>query len=57
VVIELDGAIHNETEEYDQFRDEEMKLMGLHVLRLKNEELTEMNITIGKIIFYLNTIV
>ena len=56
-VIELDGSIHGEKEEYDQFRDEEMKLLGLHVLRLKNEELSEMNIVIEKIIFYLNTIV
>ena len=56
-VIELDGSIHDEKEEYDQFRDEEMKLLGLHVLRLENEELSEMNIVIEKIIFYLNTIV
>jgi len=56
-VIELDGAIHNETEEYDQFSDEEMKLLGLHVLRLKNEELSQMNITLEKIKFYLDVIV
>ena len=56
-VIELDGSIHDEKEEYDQFRDEEMKLLGLHVLRLKNDELSNMNIVIEKIIFYLNTIV
>ena len=56
-VIELDGSIHDEKEEYDQFRDEEMKLLGLHVLRIKNEELSEMNTVIEKIIFYLNTIV
>ena len=56
-VIELDGPIHEENEEYDQFRDEEMRLLGLHVLRLKNEELSEMKTVIEKIIFYLNTIV
>ena len=56
-VIELDGSIHDEKEEYDKFRDEEMKLLGLHVLRLKNEELSEMNIVLEKIISYLNTIV
>jgi very-short-patch-repair endonuclease len=56
-VIELDGSIHDETEEYDQFRDEEMRLMGLHVLRIKNEELSRMNITLEKIISYLNAIV
>ena len=56
-VIELDGSIHAEKEEYDQFRDEEMKLLGLHVLRLKNEELSEMNTVIEKIRSYLNTLV
>ena len=56
-VIELDGSIHAEKEEYDQFRDEEMKLMGLHVLRLKNEELSEMNVVLERIISYLNAIV
>ena len=56
-VIELDGSIHDEKEEYDQFRDEEMKLLGLHVLRLKNKKLSEINIVIEKIILYLNTIV
>jgi very-short-patch-repair endonuclease len=33
-VIELDGPIHQNTEDYDQFRDNEMKEMGIHVLRL-----------------------
>ena len=56
-VIELDGSIHDEKEEYDQFRDEEMKLLGLHVLRFKNEELSEINIVLKKIISYLNAIV
>ena len=57
MVIELDGSIHDETEEYDLFKDEEMKLMGLHVLRLKNKELSQMNITLEKITLFLNTIV
>ena len=56
-VIELDGPIHEENKEYDQFRDEEMRMLGLHILRVKNEELSEMNTVIEKIIFYLNTIV
>ena len=41
-VIELDGPIHNDTEEYDRFRDIEMKEKGIHVLRLKNDDLTKM---------------
>ena len=48
-VIELDGLIHDEKQEYDQFRDDEMKLMGIHVLRLKNDELRDMNTTLEKI--------
>ncbi len=55
-VIELDGPIHEENQEYDQFRDEEMAFMGLHVLRIKNEELLNMKNTLEKIICFLNTI-
>ena len=42
-VIKLEGPIHNETEEYDQFRDQELIIMGFHVLRIKNEELFDIN--------------
>ena len=35
-VIELDGPIHENNLEYDQFRDEEMVNLGLHILRMKN---------------------
>lgn len=55
-VVELDGSIHNETKEYDQFRDEEMRYKGLHVLLLKNEELSDMYQTLEKIRVYLNSI-
>ncbi|MDO9341004.1 MAG: endonuclease domain-containing protein [Bacteroidales bacterium] len=55
-VIELDGSIHNGTEEYDKFRDTEMRFKGLHVLRLKNEELNDMNNALKKIRNYLNSI-
>ena len=48
-VIELDGLIHYETVEYDQFRDEQMKFRGLNVLRIKNEELSDINATLEKI--------
>ena len=37
-VIELDGPIHEINSEYDQFRDAEMVNLGLHILRIKNEE-------------------
>jgi len=48
-VIELDGPIHEEQEEYDQFRDFEMGEKGIHVLRLNNDELANMDIVLVKI--------
>ena len=55
-VIELDGPIHNETEEYDLFRDEEMRLKGLYILRIKNEELSDINNTLEKIRLFFESI-
>jgi len=56
VVIELDGSIHDEREEYDQFRDEEMKLLGINVLRLKNDALSDIGKTLQKIRSFLLSI-
>jgi very-short-patch-repair endonuclease len=56
VVVELDGPIHEELKEYDKFRDEEMENLGLHILRLKNEELTNMKDALKKIQTYLNSL-
>jgi very-short-patch-repair endonuclease len=44
------------TEEYDQFRDSEMQELGFHILRLKNEELLNMNEVKRKILTFLNEI-
>jgi very-short-patch-repair endonuclease len=55
-VIELDGAIHYSTKEYDQFRDSEMLNLGLHILRIKNEELSDIKEILGRITNYLNSI-
>jgi len=55
-VIELDGSIHDDQKEYDQFRDHEMKEKGINVLRIKNEELLNMTVTLEKIKKFLNTI-
>ena len=55
-VIELDGPIHETTFEYDEFRDFEMDNLGIHILRLKNEELLNMNETLQKIEYFLNSI-
>ena len=41
LVIEIDGAYHLRPEqmEYDDFRDEDMRQMGITVLRFTNEEI------------------
>jgi very-short-patch-repair endonuclease len=48
-IIELDGPIHDNTEEYDSFRESELKDLGFHILRIRNEELEELDIVVGKI--------
>ena len=55
-VIELDGPIHETTLEYDQFRDSEILNLGLHILRIKNEELLDIKELLNKIGTYLNSI-
>src|SRR5512133_534527 len=48
-VIELDGPIHENNFESDQFRDAEMVNLGLHILRIKNEELSDIKDVLKKI--------
>jgi very-short-patch-repair endonuclease len=55
-VIELDGPVHENNLEYDQFRDSEMVNLGLHILRIKNEELLDIIVVLKKIETYLNSI-
>jgi len=55
-VIELDGPIHENNLEYDQFRDTEMVNLGLHILRIKNEELLNIDEVLRNIETYLNSI-
>jgi very-short-patch-repair endonuclease len=55
-VLELDGAIHETTIEYDEFRDSEMEFLGIHVLRLKNEDLLNMKETLQRIETFLTSI-
>jgi len=49
LVIELDGEIHEFQKEYDENRTAVLKGKGLHVLRFKNEELSEISKVIEKI--------
>ena len=53
-VIEIDGPIHDHREEYDNYRDIEMKESGIRVLRIKNEELENMTEVLKKILLFLN---
>jgi len=55
-VIELDGSVHENNLEYDQFRDSEMVNLGLHILRIKNDELLDKEAVLKKIETYLNSI-
>jgi very-short-patch-repair endonuclease len=48
-VIELDRPIHQHNLEYDQFRDAEMVNLGLHILRIKNEELLDIKYVLKKL--------
>ncbi|MCW9708450.1 endonuclease domain-containing protein [Fodinibius salsisoli] len=43
LVIELDGQIHDYQKEYDYNRDLVLQELGLEVLRLRNEELQNMD--------------
>ena len=49
LVVEVDGKIHDYQKEYDKHREEVLKGKGLHVLRLRNEELNNIEKVIEKI--------
>jgi very-short-patch-repair endonuclease len=55
-VLELDGPIHEFNVEDDQYRDSEMLNLGLHILRIKNEELLDLPEILKKIETYLKSI-
>ncbi len=55
-VIELDGPVHDNFVEYDQFRDSELQELGIHVVRIRNEELQNMNKVLQKINSFLDEI-
>jgi len=55
LVIEVDGSIHKANGEYDQQRTEILISKGLHVLRISNDELLDLEKVINKITAYLAT--
>jgi len=56
VAIELDGPIHDLNLEYDEFRDSELQNRGIHILRIKNDELQNMNEVLNRILVFINTV-
>jgi very-short-patch-repair endonuclease len=38
LVVEVDGGVHDQQADYDQARDDALARRGLHVLRVRNEE-------------------
>jgi very-short-patch-repair endonuclease len=50
LIIELDGPIHNFQKDKDYKREEILKSKGLKVLRIKNSELEDLELTKIKII-------
>jgi len=49
LVVELDGPIHELKKEYDENRDIVINNLGLRVLRIKNDELDEVEAVLEKI--------
>ncbi|HKK11016.1 MAG TPA: DUF559 domain-containing protein [Bacteroidales bacterium] len=47
--VELDGDIHKFTVEHDKNRDDILKSNGIRVLRIKNEELKDIDAVLKKI--------
>ena len=50
LVVEVDGAIHNEQREYDAERDQVLAAHGLRVLRFSNDEvIADISAALGRI--------
>jgi very-short-patch-repair endonuclease len=45
LIIELDGAVHNTSKDYDERRDEWLKSIGLKVVRIKNTHIASFDFT------------
>ncbi len=55
LVIEVDGKVHDLQKEYDSYREEILKDKGLTILRIKNEELVDVDLVLEKIASCLNS--
>ncbi len=52
LILELNGKIHDYQKEHDKNRDMIMTEKSLNVLRIRNQELTNMTSVLNKIEFY-----
>ena len=53
LIIELDGKIHEEQLDYDEFRDDIIKNLGYNIIRIKNDELKEIDQVLNRISSFL----
>lgn len=53
LVLEIDGKIHEKQQEYDELRTEIINQLGINVVRIKNNELEDINSVINKIKMHL----
>lgn len=49
LVIELDGKVHDNQKEYDLNRDKVLNNLGIRTLRIKNEDLTDIEMVLDRI--------
>ncbi len=49
IIIEIDGKIHENQKDYDNLRDHLINAMGIRVVRIKNEDLTDIPTLIEKL--------
>ena len=54
VIIELDGKIHLKNRKYDEFRDEIIESFRIKVIRIKNEELSNIELVKNRLELELN---
>ena len=57
LVIEVDGKVHDTQQEYDGYREDILRDMGFTILRIKNEELNDMETVLIKIQNTINRLV
>ena len=55
IIVELDGPVHLSTIEYDKFRDDELAYKGIKVLRIRNEELENIEGVLSRILQYVES--